>query len=176
MTAAGPASGKWHTPCEKCPLRGLKHFRDFSARELEFVSQFKVGELSVERGATVLVEGTHSPHIYTVLNGLGFRYKLLSDGRHPQLASVAASFPVAGRTGTLRTRYKTASSRCARGKVKAKTGFVNGVVALSGTARAADGKPRVFSIVANNIPSRRYSVRSTQYAVDSLAATITGCY
>lgn len=79
-TPANPL-GKWHTPCAKCPLRSIKHFRDFSARELEFVTQFKAGELSVERGATVLVEGTHSPHIYTVLTGLCFRYKLLSDGR-----------------------------------------------------------------------------------------------
>ncbi len=100
MTAAGPASGKWHTPCEKCPLRGLKHFRDFSARELEFVSQFKVGELSVERGATVLVEGTHSPHIYTVLNGLGFRYKLLSDGRR-QIMNYAFPGDLVGLQGVL---------------------------------------------------------------------------
>lgn len=74
-------AGKWQTPCSKCPLRGLKHFREFSSDELQFVSKFKVGELSVERGATVLVEGTHSPHIYTVLAGLAFRYKLLADGR-----------------------------------------------------------------------------------------------
>ncbi|HVK90944.1 MAG TPA: Crp/Fnr family transcriptional regulator [Mycoplana sp.] len=73
--------GKWQTPCTKCPLRALGQFREFSAQELEFVSHFKVGELSVERGAAVLVEGAHSVHIYTVLNGIGFRYKLLEDGR-----------------------------------------------------------------------------------------------
>lgn len=45
------------------------------------MSRFKKGELAVERGATVLVEGSHSAHLYTVLSGWGFRYKLLSDGR-----------------------------------------------------------------------------------------------
>lgn len=97
---AGPAPGKRHTPCDKCPLRGMKAFRDFSARELEFVSQFKVGELSVERGATVLVEGTHSPHIYTVLSGLGFRYKLLSDGRR-QIMNYAFPGDLVGLQGVL---------------------------------------------------------------------------
>lgn len=56
-------------------------FRPFEPVELAFVSQFKRGELVVERGASVLVEGNHSPHLYTVLSGWGFRYKLMSDGR-----------------------------------------------------------------------------------------------
>ncbi|MCF3638963.1 Crp/Fnr family transcriptional regulator [Rhizobium sp. TRM95111] len=73
--------GKWHTPCTQCPLRALPHFRDFNAKELDFVAHFKSGELSVDRGSTFLVEGTHSPHIYTVLNGWAFRCKFLSDGR-----------------------------------------------------------------------------------------------
>lgn len=68
-------------PCEKCPLRPLPVFREFEPQELEFISTFKKGELSVDRGATVLVEGNHSAHLYTVLSGWGFRYKLLSDGR-----------------------------------------------------------------------------------------------
>ncbi|PTM97402.1 Crp/Fnr family transcriptional regulator [Mycoplana dimorpha] len=75
------APEKWQTPCTRCPLRGLAHFRPFTPSELEFVSTFKIGELAVERGATILVEGAHCAHIYTVLTGLGFRYKLLDDGR-----------------------------------------------------------------------------------------------
>lgn len=72
---------RWRTPCQQCPLRGLSIFRDFSAKELDFVSQFKSGELSSERGATILVEGMHSAHLFTVLSGWAFRYKLLPDGR-----------------------------------------------------------------------------------------------
>lgn len=67
--------------CDKCPLRPLEVFRDLTAEELAFVSTFKTGELSVDKGATVLVEGSHSAHLYTVLSGWAFRYKLLSDGR-----------------------------------------------------------------------------------------------
>jgi len=56
-------------------------FRDFEKAELAFISKFKTGELTVDKGATVLVEGNHSAHLYTVLSGWGFRYKLLRDGR-----------------------------------------------------------------------------------------------
>lgn len=68
-------------PCEKCPLRPRELFRDFTEEELAFVGRFKKGELSVEKGATILAEGTRSPHLFTVLMGWGFRYKLLADGR-----------------------------------------------------------------------------------------------
>ena len=68
-------------PCTRCPLRPLEIFRKFEKSELEFISGFKRGELSVDKGATVLVEGNHSAHLYTVLFGLGFRYKLMVDGR-----------------------------------------------------------------------------------------------
>jgi len=68
-------------PCEKCPLRPLPVFREFEKQELAFISTFKKGELAVDKGATVLVEGSHSAHLYTVLSGWAFRYKLLSDGR-----------------------------------------------------------------------------------------------
>lgn len=67
--------------CDSCPLRSLPIFREFEAQELEFVNKFKKGELVADRGATVLVEGNHSAHLYTVLSGWGFRYKLLPDGR-----------------------------------------------------------------------------------------------
>jgi CRP-like cAMP-binding protein len=80
-STAGNHHSKWRTPCQQCPLRGLPTFRDFTAKELDFVSQFKTGELSSERGATILVEGMHSAHLFTVLSGWAFRYKLLPDGR-----------------------------------------------------------------------------------------------
>jgi len=72
-------------PCETCPFRSLKVFRDFTDKELEFVSGFKNGELIAEAGATLLLEGAMSPHIFTVLSGWGFRYKVLPDGRRQVL-------------------------------------------------------------------------------------------
>lgn len=68
-------------PCVNCPIRKLPIFRQFSPEELAFVDTFKAGELTVEPRSTILVEGASSPHLYTVLLGWAFRYKMLPDGR-----------------------------------------------------------------------------------------------
>ncbi|RWA67197.1 Crp/Fnr family transcriptional regulator [Mesorhizobium sp.] len=87
-------------PCEKCPLRPLPVFRAFESQELSFVSGFKKGELAVEKGATVLVEGSHSAHLYTVLSGWAFRYKLLPDGRR-QILNYSMPGDLIGLQGSL---------------------------------------------------------------------------
>ena len=51
------------------------------AKELEFVSSFKSGELNVQPGTNILLQGTNSAHLYTILSGWAFRYKTLPDGR-----------------------------------------------------------------------------------------------
>jgi CRP-like cAMP-binding protein len=68
-------------PCQLCPLRKLKIFRPFTPEELAFVSSFKTGEVEVKAGAPLFLEGASCAHLYTVLSGLAFRYKLLPDGR-----------------------------------------------------------------------------------------------
>jgi CRP-like cAMP-binding protein len=68
-------------PCERCPLRPLRVFRDFSAEELAFVGEFKSGELTAQPGTTLFMQGTNSAHLYTLLSGIAFRYKMLPDGR-----------------------------------------------------------------------------------------------
>jgi CRP/FNR family transcriptional regulator, anaerobic regulatory protein len=67
--------------CENCPLIQLKVFRDFTPDEFKFVNSFKTGELAVKAGSTLLLEGNNSAHLYTLLSGWIFRYKLLPDGR-----------------------------------------------------------------------------------------------
>ena len=79
-TAALPQAGR-KVPCEKCPLRGKPALRDFTAEELAFVSDFKSGELNVQAGTNLLLQGTNSAHLYTILSGWAFRHKTLSDGR-----------------------------------------------------------------------------------------------
>lgn len=88
------------TPCSQCPLRSLDHFRDFNEHELKFVSSFKTGELAVDSGATILVEGAHSAHLYTVLSGWAFRYKGLEDGRR-QILNYVVPGDLVGLQGSL---------------------------------------------------------------------------
>ncbi|WP_280774602.1 Crp/Fnr family transcriptional regulator [Rhizobium sp. SG_E_25_P2] len=86
--------------CENCWVRHLETFREFSPPELEFVSAFKSGQMQVEPGSTVLSEGSLSPHLYTVLSGWGFRYKILEDGRR-QVLNYVSTGDLLGLQGTL---------------------------------------------------------------------------
>ena len=67
--------------CRDCPLRRQPLFVPFTEDEVVFMQRFKLGERVVEPGATVLMEGSNSPQLYTVLRGQGVRYKTLTDGR-----------------------------------------------------------------------------------------------
>ncbi|MBX9453803.1 MAG: Crp/Fnr family transcriptional regulator [Neoaquamicrobium sediminum] len=100
MKEQGKVRSERKYPCEKCPLAGRDVFRKFKPKELDFVSRFKRGELSVDKGATVLAEGTRNPHLYTVLIGWGFRYKLMSDGRR-QIVNYVLPGDLIGLQGTL---------------------------------------------------------------------------
>src|SRR5262245_61548641 len=60
-------------------------FREFAPEELEFITHFKSGELRAVAGTSLLHQGANSAHVYTVLSGWAFRYKLLPDGRRQVL-------------------------------------------------------------------------------------------
>ena len=87
----------------------------------------------------------------------------------------AEGMPTAGRTGTLSAsskRFVTAQSKCAAGKLWAKTGRLSDVVALSGFTKGADGRVKVFAFLVNG----KDSTTTLKQNVDMLAATVTGCY
>jgi CRP-like cAMP-binding protein len=88
------------TPCELCPLRKRSGLREFTAEELQFVKAFKVDELRVEPGISFLREGSQSDHLYSVLRGWAFRYKVLDDGRR-QILNYALPADMVGLQGTL---------------------------------------------------------------------------
>jgi CRP-like cAMP-binding protein len=67
-------------PCQDCPLRKLPVFTPMTESEVAFMQKFKSGELEVEAGATLMMEGSNSPHLFTVLDGMGLRYKTLATG------------------------------------------------------------------------------------------------
>ncbi len=95
----GKPNGRY-TPCEQCPLRKRPGLREFSAEELAFVKTFKTDELRVDAGASFLREGMRSEHLYTVLSGWAFRYKVLDDGRR-QILNYALPADMVGLQGAL---------------------------------------------------------------------------
>jgi CRP/FNR family transcriptional regulator, anaerobic regulatory protein len=97
---AVPAPSGRKVPCEKCPLRQFECLREFNAKELEFVSSFKSGELNVQAGTSILLQSTNSAHLYTVLSGWAFRYKTLVDGRR-QILNYAIPSDLIGLQGSV---------------------------------------------------------------------------
>jgi D-alanyl-D-alanine carboxypeptidase/D-alanyl-D-alanine-endopeptidase (penicillin-binding protein 4) len=83
--------------------------------------------------------------------------------------------PVAGRDGTLAAdlhRFSSAPSRCAAGRVHAKTGSLHDAAALVGVTRGEDGRWKAFAFVENgSVPLAR-----ARQGFDRLAATVTGCW
>ncbi|WP_425092142.1 Crp/Fnr family transcriptional regulator [Tropicimonas sp. S265A] len=69
------------TDCSNCPLRRLDIHSDLGKDELAFMRRFKHGELKVDPGTPLLMEGSNSPQLFTTLKGMGVRYKLLPDGK-----------------------------------------------------------------------------------------------
>ncbi|MBS1847428.1 MAG: D-alanyl-D-alanine carboxypeptidase/D-alanyl-D-alanine-endopeptidase [Actinobacteria bacterium] len=61
---------------------------------------------------------------------------------------IAAGLAVGGETGTLRNRF---TDDAVKGRIRAKTGTLNDVTALSGFADSQGGTPVVFSYLANTV-------------------------
>jgi D-alanyl-D-alanine carboxypeptidase/D-alanyl-D-alanine-endopeptidase (penicillin-binding protein 4) len=100
-----------------------------------------------------------------------------ADPRHSEtLKYVVDGLPVAGEAGSTLGpefgRFDTADSRCAVGKVKAKTGTLTGALGLSGLTKAKDGRWKVFSFIENGSTA---APGATKDALDGLAATVNGC-
>jgi D-alanyl-D-alanine carboxypeptidase/D-alanyl-D-alanine-endopeptidase (penicillin-binding protein 4) len=82
----------------------------------------------------------------------------------PQLGE---GLPIAGRNGTL---FKRFIGTPAAGRVRAKTGSLEGVVGLSGLATGQNGRNLAFSLIANDLPSTSAGAGLQDRVVNVLAS------
>lgn len=82
---------------------------------------------------------------------------------------IGPGLAVAGFSGTLADRFVDMPT--AAGVVRAKTGTLDGVTALAGTLRDADGRVLVFAVIANGVSD----IYSARYYLDEFATTLVGC-
>lgn len=68
------------TQCKYCPLNRKDAFVRLSAEEVETMQRFKVGELSVDPGTPILMQGSNAPQLFTALSGMGIRERHLKNG------------------------------------------------------------------------------------------------
>ena len=82
------------------------------------------------------------------------------------------SLPVAGQSGTLRRRFQNTTLQ---GQVRAKTGTLRGVRALSGYLNHPDYGPLVFSIIVNQPGQSGTQMLQAIDAVVEQLARVTPC-
>ncbi|QUJ75959.1 Crp/Fnr family transcriptional regulator [Sulfitobacter albidus] len=68
------------TLCKYCPLNQKDAFQTLKKEELEYMQKFKVGELAVDPGTPILMQGSMAPQLFTVLSGMGIRERHLKTG------------------------------------------------------------------------------------------------
>lgn len=91
-----------------------------------------------------------------------------------RLAPVLTGLPVAGFSGTLDDRFDRADALPAAGVVRAKTGTLDGVSALAGLVRTAEGRLLAFDLTAQGVPFGAATLRA-EAALDRLAAALAAC-
>lgn len=92
-------------------------------------------------------------------------------GDKSQWSAIAAGLPVAGRTGTLSSRFDTKKTQSGAGVVRAKTGSLTGVSGLAGTVLDKSGRLLVFVMMGNNVGS----LSSARNSMDLIASKIAKC-
>lgn len=97
--------------------------------------------------------------------------RAVTSGTDSRLRAALAGFPVAGLTGTLGDRYREDPTSRGAGLIRAKTGTLNTVIALSGYLVDADGRLLVFSFVGNGLTPGA----ANKLAVDRTATVLAGC-
>ena len=97
---------------------------------------------------------------------------LAAKGEHPALTPMFGGLPVAGWSGTLRTRFVTpAPNRAGQGLVRAKTGSLSGVNTIAGQLVTKDGRLLVFAIMADQSGEST----SARQALDRIATRLVAC-
>jgi D-alanyl-D-alanine carboxypeptidase/D-alanyl-D-alanine-endopeptidase (penicillin-binding protein 4) len=86
--------------------------------------------------------------------------------RFPLSAEFLSSLPLAGKDGTMRWRLDGPETA---GRVRAKTGTLDGVYSLAGYMETSAGERLVFAILVNDAPGRAAAMTP---AIDALAAAL----
>ena len=144
------------------------------------------GEYTYESGAKATMEALTAAQIdltgVTILDGSGLSRSNQASAKSLVSALSYASktdgsawtnlsgLPVAGISGTLVDRYDVGEP--GRGTVRAKTGTLSKVVALSGTLVDASGDVLIFTFIANEVPS---GTKQGEAALDEVVKALVQC-
>jgi D-alanyl-D-alanine carboxypeptidase/D-alanyl-D-alanine-endopeptidase (penicillin-binding protein 4) len=127
-------------------------------------------EAGVDAGSLVLRDGSGLSRTDLVTPASTVQL-LTYMSRHKYAAQFRDAQPLAGVDGTLRNRFKGTP---AENNLRAKTGSLSGVTALSGYVTSAAGERLVFSMMLNNFSEGGVSNKNTLDAIGVLLASFKG--
>jgi LysM repeat protein len=102
------------------------------------------------------------------VNSRAFIHVLSFIAKSPMFNAFWETLPEAGASNGLHRMYRTS----AEGNLRAKTGTIDNVSALSGYVKAADGEQMMFSIISNNVPST-YRAKRIEDAIGARIASFS---
>lgn len=136
------------------------------ANGIDVVEDFLAREVGIPRGTYVMKNGsglndTNRFSAAQLDRVLKYMYE-----RFPMAPEYLSSLGIAGKDGTLKYRFDGTE---AVGRLRAKTGTLENVSALSGYVQAAGGEKFIFSMMVNDYPGRSGPVVR---GLDSLGAAV----
>jgi len=118
-------------------------------------------------GSGLSAQNAVPPRLFTDL----LRAVAVEDG-DPDLLPISSGLPVAGYDGTLVERYQGGLAVGA-GSVRAKSGTLNGVNALTGYVVTADGRVLAFAMIADQLPPG--PLIGGEPVLDAMAGVLASC-
>jgi D-alanyl-D-alanine carboxypeptidase/D-alanyl-D-alanine-endopeptidase (penicillin-binding protein 4) len=136
-----------------------------------------LGELGLPVDKLVLADGSGLSRTDRVTPALLTGALMLAvKADNPELRVLFPGLPVGGYSGTLRDRYRKATTGgSAAGQVRAKTGTLSGLSAIAGIVIDADGRTLVFAVIADAVTGGGGNPSPSQEALDRVAAGLAGC-
>lgn len=126
--------------------------------------------LKILRPGTVIVDGSGLSKTNRVSPAmLGAAW--LTIMKTPVLKELITSVPVAGVSGTLRSRFFTAEAAPGRGFVHAKTGTLNAIHSLSGWTTTRDGQTVIVAFIVNDAANDW----EARVWLDQVTAAVSSC-
>ncbi len=139
------------------------------AKGIEVVEEFLAREVGVPRGTYVMRNGSGLNDANRFSAAQVNKLLLYSVQSFPTMPEFLSSLGIAGKDGTLRWRFEGSD---AVGRLRAKTGTLENVSALSGYVVAVGGERFAFSMMANDYPGRAGPVVRGLDAIGAAVASL----
>ncbi len=140
-----------------------------TAKGVQAAEEFLEHEVGIPRGSYVLKNGSgiNDTNRFTPAQLARLLKTMVS--RFPFAAEYLSSVPIGGKDGTLKWRFEGADIA---GRLRAKTGTLENVCALSGVVQTASGETLAFSILVNDFAGRTGPVVQTIDAAGTALAAM----